>query len=84
MELNVLRVRNRELFSGHHVPPEKIRSRYTKSLANVSRLLELSDVFRLVDNTFRPEVLCVKDDTGQYIHPNSNWTVEAIEELISD
>jgi predicted ABC-type ATPase len=34
-ELNVFRVRSREFSGGHGVPPDKIRSRYAKSLANV-------------------------------------------------
>ena len=80
-ELNVFRVKGRELSGGHSVPPDKIRSRYTKALANITKLLALSDVFRLVDNTSQPEILFVKDETGQQIRPNSYWTVEAIEKL---
>ena len=82
-ELNVFRVKSREMSGGHSVPPDKIRSRYTKSLANISKLLALSDVFRLVDNTAQPEILFVKDETGQQIRPNRYWTVEAIEKLIT-
>jgi predicted ABC-type ATPase len=80
-ELNVFRVKSRELSGGHSVPPDKIRSRYTKALANISKLLALSDVFRLVDNTDQPEILFTKDEVGQQIRPNRYWTVEAIEKL---
>ena len=80
-ELNVFRVRSRELSGGHTVPPDKIRSRYTKSLANISKLLVLSDVFRLVDNTAMPDILFIKDEVGQQIRPNRYWTVEEIEKL---
>ena len=80
-KLNVFRVKSRELSGGHSVPPDKIRSRYTKSLANIPRLLALSDVFRLVDNTAQPEILFIKDEAGQEIRPNRYWTVEAIEKL---
>jgi len=80
-ELNLFRVRSRELSGGHSVAPDKIRSRYIKSLANISALLALSDEFRLVDNTTRPEVLFIKDDTGQQIRPNRYWTIEEIENL---
>ena len=80
-ELNVFRVKSRELSGGHTVPLEKIRSRYTKSLANISKLLELSDVFRIVDNTDQPEILFIKDEVGQQIRPNRYWTVEAIDEM---
>jgi len=80
-KLNVFRVKSRELSGGHGVPPDKIRSRYTKALANISKLLALSDVFRLVDNTDQPEILFIKDEVGQQIRPNRYWTVEAIEKL---
>jgi len=80
-ELNVFRVKSRELSGGHSVPPDKIRSRYTKALANISKLLALSDVFCLVDNTAQPEILFTKDETGQQIRPNRYWTVEALEKL---
>jgi len=81
-ELNVFRVKSRELSGGHTVPPDKIRSRYTKALANISKLLALSNVFRLVDNTAQPEFLFIKDETGQQIRPNRYWTVEAVEKRI--
>ena len=82
-ELNVFRVKMREMSGGHSVPPDKIRSRYTKALSNISKLLVLSDVFRLVDNTAQPEILFVKDEAGQQIRPNRYWTAEAIEKLIT-
>ena len=80
-ELNVFRVKGRELSGGHSVPPDKIRSRYTKALANISKLAVLSNVFRLVDNTAQPEILFTKDEAGQQMRPNRYWTVEAIEKL---
>ena len=82
-ELNVFRVKSRELSGGHSVPPDKIRSRYIKSLANISKLLALSDVFRLVDNTAQPEILFFKDGAGQQMRTNQYWTVETIETLIA-
>ena len=80
-ELNVFRVKSRELSGGHTVPPDKIRGRYTKSLANISKLLALCDEFRLVDNTNQPEILFIKDESWQQIRPNQYWTVEVIENL---
>jgi len=82
-ELNVFRVKSRALSGGHSVPTDKIRSRYTKALENISKLLDLSDVFRLVDNTSQPQILFVKDEAGQQIRPNHYWPVEAIEKLIT-
>ena len=76
-------LKGRELSGGHSVPPDKIRGRYTKALDNISKLLALSDVFRLVDNTAQPEILFVKDEVGQQIRPNGYWTVETIEKLIT-
>ena len=83
-ELNVFRVKSRELSGGHDVPFDKIRSRYCKSLANISKLLASSDIFCLVDNTTQPEILFCKDEAGQQIRPNRYWTVDAIEKLTSD
>ena len=82
-ELNVFRVKSRELSGGHSVPPDKIRSRYVKSLANIPNLLSLSYIFRLVDNTDKPEFLFVKDEDGIQLRPNRYWTVESIERLIN-
>lgn len=80
-ELNVFRVRSRELSGGHSVPPDKIRSRYAKSLANIPRLLALCDICRIVDNTDEPETIFVKDAHGTQIRPNRYWTANAIERL---
>ena len=81
-ELNVFRVQSRVLSGGHDVPPEKIRSWYTKSLANIPKLILLSNVFLLVDNTDKPEILYVKDETGVQIRVNRYWSADAIQKLI--
>ena len=81
-ELNVFRVKSRELSGGHSVPTDKISSQYVKSLANIPKLLVFSDIFKLVDNTDKPEILYIKDDAGTHIHPNKYWTIEAILKLI--
>jgi predicted ABC-type ATPase len=80
-ELNAFRVKSRELDGGHSVPPDKIRSRYAKSLANIPRLLALCEVFTLVDNTDTPTVIFEKNPTDTKIRPNRYWTIEAIEAL---
>ena len=81
-ELNVFRVKSRELTGGHSVPHDKIRSSYEKSLGNISKLLVLSDKFQLVDNTSQPEILFYKDEEIHQIRLNRYWSVEAIEKLI--
>ncbi|GHU37252.1 ATPase AAA [Clostridia bacterium] len=80
-ELNVFRVHSRELNGGHGVPSDKIRSRYTKSLANIPRLLALCSTFRIIDNTVEPETIYFKDAHITQIRPNRFWTAEAIEKL---
>jgi predicted ABC-type ATPase len=82
-ELNVFRVKSRELGGGHSVPPEKVRSRYIKALANIPRLIALSDVFRLVDNTDKPDVIFMKKNDKTEITSNRFWSDEAIERLTS-
>ena len=83
-ELNLFRVKSRVLSGGHNVPPDKIRSRYHKALANIPKLLALSDIFRLVDNTATPDILFIRDSSGQYALPNRFWSIEAIEKLIQE
>ena len=83
-ELNVFRVRARELGGGHGVPPDKARSRYVKSLANIPRLLSLCDIFRIVDNTCEPETIYVKDSAGTQIRPNRYWPEREIEKLTAE
>ncbi|MDR1531908.1 MAG: zeta toxin family protein [Clostridiales bacterium] len=80
-ELNVFRVKSRELSGGHSVPPDNIRSRYAKALANIAKLRAISDVFRLVDNTNKPEILFVKDETGTRLRPGRYWSVDVMEKL---
>ena len=82
-ELNVFRVKSRELSGGHSVPYDKIRSRYTKALANIPTLLSLSDIFRLVDNTDTPEILLSKDAKGIQLRPNQRWSAEALKQMIN-
>jgi predicted ABC-type ATPase len=83
-DLNVFRVKARELAGGHGVAPEKVRSRYAKSLANIRRLLALCDAVRIVDNTTAPETIFVKDAFGTQIRPNRHWTAAAIQSLLGE
>jgi predicted ABC-type ATPase len=81
-ELNVFRVRSRELSGGHSVPPDKIRSRYSKALANTPRLIALCDAIRIVDNTDDPTTIYSKDAHGEQIKPNRYWSAPAISRLV--
>ncbi len=82
-KLNVFRVRSRVLGGGHDVPTEKIISRYEKSMLNIPKLLKISNIFTVVDNTKEPSVIYNKNANGETIHPNKYWTSEAIRNLIS-
>lgn len=50
-EINVSHVKDRVRKGGHDVPAEKVRSRYKRSLANLSELLKFCDVVNVVDNS---------------------------------
>lgn len=50
-DINVARVRNRVALGGHPVNEGKIRSRYTKGLANLADALRLADEAYLFDNS---------------------------------
>ena len=81
-ELNVLRVKSRVLSGGHPVPVEKIRSRYTKSLANLKELIDLSDRCTVFDNTELPEIVITKREATIQIIPNKFWTERDLFRLI--
>lgn len=51
VEINCRRVAARVLGGGHPVPPEKIRSRYEKSISRLPKLLRASDICFVFDNS---------------------------------
>jgi len=73
VELNVKRVKARVLKGGHDVPEDKIRSRYSKSLQMLKRLVALSDKCLVIDNTNRPEIIFKKDVDGEVYLSNDFW-----------
>ncbi|MDR0827375.1 MAG: hypothetical protein LBN33_05810 [Desulfovibrio sp.] len=81
-ELNVFRVRSRVIGGGHDVPAEKIRARYRKSLANIHKLIALSDECYVIDNTEEPFVIYAKDATGQYVSENRYWPADKLKTLL--
>ena len=50
-EINVQRVHDRVAAGGHGVPEDKIRSRYHLSLKNLSKLVRIADMTRIIDNS---------------------------------
>jgi predicted ABC-type ATPase len=82
-EINVLRVKSRVSEGGHDVPEDKIRSRYTKSLANLPELRELSDVCTVFDNTSdRPEAVYRKDAEREALTENEHWPEPKLRKLL--
>lgn len=54
VDINVARVQARKALGGHDVPEEKIRSRYNKALALVTRLVEICDILHIYDDAREP------------------------------
>ncbi len=83
-EINVKRVRNRVEKGGHDVPEEKIRSRYHKSLLNLSKLFEFADIVWVVDNSTDKAHLLIRCKNGEFqIYPSQLWDKEKIMNLIT-
>jgi predicted ABC-type ATPase len=81
-ELNVKRVRSRAAYGGHDVPPDKTRGRYARSLANIPELIGVSDRVRIVDNTYEPYVIYVRDGEKEALSPNGYWSYDDIVRLV--
>jgi predicted ABC-type ATPase len=84
-EINVQRVRERVHSGGHDVPEEKIRSRYTKSLKNLAKLVRIADRTRVIDNSgAEPSMICEVTGRTVRIWENEIWTKKAILSLLSE
>lgn len=81
VDINVARVQAREALGGHGVPEEKIRSRYTKALALVPRLVEICDILHIYDNTREPFRIFKKRKDKYYHWENQYWSNDDIERL---
>lgn len=80
--VNVARVAARVALGGHDVDEEKIRSRYSKSLNSIPRLMEICDILHVYDNTEEPVRIIRKHKDDISIFPNDLWTEERILKLI--
>lgn len=80
--VNVARVKARVANGGHDVPEEKIRSRYTKSLANIEQLMQMCDILHVYDNTEKPIRIIRKHKDDITIYPNDLWSKENLLQLI--
>ena len=83
-EINVKRVKERVSAGGHDVPEEKIKSRYLRSLNNLSRLVRIADMTRIVDNTGdAPSLICEVQGKKVTIWESEHWSKAAILALLS-
>lgn len=84
--INAARVAGRVMGGGHTVPIEKIVSRYTKSIANLSAVFEIADRVYVYDNSVdgRDAELCVRVHEGQLrkvYRPLPQWIEDAVASL---
>lgn len=80
-QINVQRVKIRVDFGGHNVPKEKIISRYEKSLALLPKLIEISDICHIYDNTDVPFRIFKKRKTEFFFWENEFWSEEQIKKM---
>lgn len=81
VEVNVARVKIREMQGGHSVPEDKIRSRYERAMELIPELVEISDILHIYDNTTEPQRIFKKRKTKYFCWSNNRWNEEAIEKL---
>ena len=79
--INIARVSSRVSTGGHDVPEDKIKSRYTKALALVPQLVEISDIVHIYDNTIEPFRIFKKRKDIYYRWSNEFWSEDRIAEL---
>jgi len=84
-DINVRRVQDRVRNGGHDVPEEKIRSRYTRSLKNLAKLVRIADRTRVIDNSGdEPSLICEVVGTSVRIWETEVWPKKAILGLLYD
>lgn len=83
VEINVMRVESRESSGGHGVPPDKIRSRYTKALNLIPQLVDICDIMHIYDNSIKPVRIFKKRKTEYFYWQNEFWSEEEIHKLVN-
>ena len=82
-DINVRRVQERVRNGGHDVPEEKIRSRYTRSIKNLAKLVRIADRTRVIDNSgTEPFLICEVVGTSVRIWETEVWPKMAILSLL--
>lgn len=80
-DINVSRVESRTANGGHTVPEDKIRSRYSKALALIPKLLEVCDIMHIYDNSTLPFRSFKKRKDEYFFWANDEWSEEKIRSL---
>lgn len=82
VNINIKRVNDRVKKGGHDVPEEKIISRYTKSIANLSKLIRFVDRAMVIDNSSEnPELIAEIKDGRATLHETKYWTISKLQKL---
>ena len=81
VEVNIARVKMREMQGGHGVPEEKIRSRFDRAMKLIPELTEVCDILHIYDNTVNPERIFKKRKTKYFCWSNRRWNKESITKL---
>jgi predicted ABC-type ATPase len=83
-DLNVLRVEARFQNGGHHVPADKVRSRFVKSLANIPEFIDICDICHILDNTgAEPKRIFKKKNNELMYWSTQHWTKRRISRLVN-
>ena len=84
-EINVERVHDRVAAGGHGVPEDKIKSRYHLSLKNLSKLVRIADMTRIIDNSgAEPNLVCEVQNQRVTIWENDRWSKKDILALLAN
>ena len=83
-DINVARIKSRVRDGGHDVPEEKTRSRYSKALKLLPKLLNICDKIFIYDNSVMPSLIFKKDESGKEYLPNEIWTLEKLKVLLPE
>ena len=80
--INVARVRARRAAGGHDVPEDKIRTRSSRALALLPRLISLCDRILVYDNSEKPALIFQKDNAYSEFFTNTHWQEARLKELL--
>ena len=82
VNINIERVKSRIEKGGHGVPEEKIVSRYYKSINNLKKLIVLSDICNVYDNSNSEIERIFKKRKSEFFYNETKlWNKDEIQEL---